>query len=144
MLDKATLILAIYATEEIAGDDVEGGCRAVDFAFGMIADAANEALAFHLHIDRCGHDDLNAAEESMDVDFLILRNSRFAQVQADASGEGVEPGTVACLAMLDVFVASVVHRAADAPAVLTDGQRAPQPFVGVAAVAVHHEICSYI
>jgi len=37
----------------------------------------NEILAFHLHIDRCGHDDLNAAEESMDVDFLILRNSNY-------------------------------------------------------------------
>ena len=121
MLDKATLILDIYATEEIAGDDVEGGCRAVDFAFGMIADTANEALAFHLHIDRRGHEEFNTAEERVDVYLLVLRNGRFAQVQADASAESVETGTMESLAMIDILVAAMVHLAADALAVLADG-----------------------
>ena len=122
MLDKAILILDIYATEEIAGNDVEGRYSAVGFAFGMIADAADEALAFHLNIDRRGNDNLNAAEESVDVNLLVLGDGRFAQVQTDASAESVEPGTVECLAMIDVFVATIVHQAADAPAVLADGQ----------------------
>ena len=92
--DGVILIHDINTTEEIAGDDVEGRGSTVDFAFGMIADATDEVLAFHLHIDRRGHDNLNAAEESVDVNFLILRNGRFAQVQADASTESIEPGTV--------------------------------------------------
>ena len=78
--DGVISILDIYTTEEIAGDDVEGRGCAVDFAFGVIADTADEVLGFHLHIDRRGHDNLNAAEERVDVDFLILCNGRFAQV----------------------------------------------------------------
>ena len=109
MLDKAILILDINTTEEIAGDDVEGRCRAVGFAFGMIADTADEALAFHLHIDRRGHEEFNAAEEGVDVDFLILRNGRFAQIQTDASAESIEPGTMKYLAVIDVFVSAIVH-----------------------------------
>ena len=58
----------------------------------------------------------------MDVNLLVLGDGRFAQVQADVSAESVEPGTVECLAMIDVFVATIVHQAADAPAVLADGQ----------------------
>ena len=142
--DGIISILDIYATEEIAGDDMEGRCCAVGVAFSMIADSADEALAFHLHIDRRGHDELNAAEEGVDVNLLILRNGRFAQVQADASAESVEPGTVEGLAMIDVFVAAIVNRAADALAVFVDGQRALQPLVGVASVAVDNEMYSYI
>ena len=119
---------------------MEGRGCAVDFAFGMIADTADEVLAFHLHIDRRGHENLNAAEESVDVDLLILFNGRFAQVQTDASAESIELGAVEGLAMIDVLVAAIVHRAADALAVLANGQRALQPLVGVATVTVHHEM----
>ena len=130
------LILDIHATEEIAGDDVEGGGYAVGVAFSMIADSADEALTFHLHIDCRGHDDLNAAAEGMDVNLLILCNGRFAQVQANASAESIKPGTMEGLAMIDVLIAAIVHRATDALAVFTNWEWSLQPLVGVATVAV--------
>ena len=123
---------------------MEGGGSAVGLAIRMIADAADEALAFHLHIDRRGHEEFNAAEEGVDVNLLILRNGRFASVQADAAAESIETGTVKGLTMIDVLVSAIVHRAADTFAVLADGQRAMQPLVGVATVTVDNEMYSNI
>ena len=137
-------ILDIHTTKEIAGNDVEGRGCAVGFAFRMIADTADETLAFHLNVDRRGYEELYAAEERVDVDFLILCNGRFAQVQADASAESIEPGTMKRLTMIDVFVSSIMHRATDALAVLADWQWPPQPLIGVSTIAVDNEMYSYI
>ena len=95
----------------------------------MIADAADEALAFYIHIDRRRHNEFDAATEGMDVDLLVLGDDGLAQVHSDATAESVETGTVEDLAVIDVFVATVVYRAADAFAVFTDRQRTLQPLI---------------
>ena len=118
------LILDIHATEEIAGNDVDSWGLRVGGMCGMITHTADEAAAFYLHIDRRGHEELDATTKGVNVDFLVLRNRCLAQVQSDAAAESVETGTMKGLAMIGVLVTAVVNRAADALAVLTDGQRA--------------------
>ena len=110
----------------------------------MIADAAYEAVAIYLHIHCRGHEQLNAAAEGVDVDFLVLSNHGLAQVKTDAATESIEAGTVECLATINVFVAAIVHRAADALTVLADGQWALQPLVRVSTVAVYNEMYTHI
>ena len=118
------LILDIHATEEIAGNDVDGwGLRGGGMC-GMITHTTDEAAAFYLHIDRRGHEEFDSTTKGVNVDFLVLRNRCLAQIQSDAAAESVETGTMKGLAMIDVLVTAVVNRAADALAVLTDGQRA--------------------
>lgn len=90
----------------------------------MITYAADETLALHIHIDRRGHEELNASAEGADVYLLILGNNCLAKVQADASAESVETGSVEGLAMIDVLVAAIACRATYSLAVLADGQRA--------------------
>ena len=115
------LILDIHATEEIAGNDVDGWGLRVGGMCGMITHTTDEAAAFYLYIDRRGHEELDATTKGVNVDFLVLSNRCLAQVQPDAAAESVETGTMKGLAMIDVLVTAVVNRAADALAVLTDG-----------------------
>ncbi len=58
------LILDIHATEEIAGNDVDGWDLQVNCVCGMIAHTPDETLAFYLHIDRRGHHEFDAATEA--------------------------------------------------------------------------------
>ena len=90
---------------------------------GMIAYTTDKALAFYLYVDRRGHEEFDASQKGVDVDFLILSNHSFAQIQSDAATEGIEAGTVEGLAMIDVLVTTIVNRTADTLAVLTDRQR---------------------
>ena len=136
-------VLDIHATEEIAGDDVEGWSLRGDGMCGMIADATDEALAFHFYVDRRGHEEFDTATEGMDVDFLIFSNHGLAQIQSDATAESIEPSTVEGLAMIDVLVATIVNRTADTLAVLTNRQWAPQPLVGIATVAVDNQMYAH-
>ena len=102
-------ILDVYAAEEIAGDDVEGGGFRVGGMCGMIADAADEAAALYYDIDVGGHEELDAAAEGVDVNLLVLVDDGFAQVHADAATESVKAGTVECLAAIDVLVAAIMY-----------------------------------
>ena len=120
---KSYLILDIHATKEIAGDNVNGGSLRVGIACGMIADTADEAAALHFNVDVGGHKEFDATAEGMDVNLLILSNHSLAQVHADATAEGIETGTMERLTTINVLVATIVYRAADALAVLTNGQR---------------------
>ena len=137
-------ILDIHAAEEIAGDDVEGGGFRVGVACGMLADAADETPALHFDVDVSGYEELDAAAEGVDVDLLVLGDDGLAQVHADAAAESIESGTVEGLAVIHVLVAAVVNRAADALAVLADGQRALEPLVWIAAVAVNDGLSSHV
>ena len=101
-------VLDIHATEEIAGDDVEGGGFRVGVACGMVADAADEAAALHYDVDMSGHEEFDAAAEGVDVYFLVLCDDSFAQIHADAAAESIKTGTVERLAAIDVFVAAIV------------------------------------
>ena len=138
------LILDIHAAEEIAGDDVEGRGFRVGGMCGMIADAADEAAALYYDIDVGGYEELDAAAEGVDVYFLVLVDDSLAQVHADAAAESVETGTVESLTMIDVLIATIVYRTADALAVLADGQWALQPLVWVTTVAIDNEAHTYI
>ena len=113
----------MHATEEIAGNDVDGWGFRVGGMCGMIADTAEEALAFYLDVDRRGHEEFDAAKKSVDVDLLILSSHGLTQIQSDAAAESVEPGTVEGLAAIDILVTTIVNRTADTLAVLTDRQR---------------------
>ena len=135
-------ILDIHAAEEIAGDDVEGGGFRVGVACGMVADAADEAVAIHFDVDMGGHEELNATAEGVDVDFLVLGDDGLAQVHADAAAEGIKSGTVKRLTAIDILVATVMHATADAFAVLADGQRTLQPLVWISAIAVYNHQCT--
>ena len=86
---------------------MDGWSRGVGLGIGMIlaplrqqaprgraADTADETSAFHLHVDRRGHEEFDAATEGMDVDLLILSDHSLAQVQPDAAAKSVEPGAV--------------------------------------------------
>ena len=75
----------------------------------MIAYTANETLAFHLNIDRCGHVELNATTKGVDIYLFVLRNYGLTQVQSDATAESIEPGTVERFAMIDILVAAIVY-----------------------------------
>ena len=103
---------------------MEGRGRVVGIVYCVIANAADEAMALHLHIDRCGHQELDTAAEGVDVNLLVLCDDGLAQVHSDASAKSVEPGSVERLAVIDVFVAAIVNRASDALAVLAYGKRA--------------------
>ena len=120
---KSFLILDIHAAKEIAGDNVNGGSLRVGIACGMIADTADKAAAFYDNVDMGGHEEFDATTEGVDVNLLILSNHRLAQVHTDATAEGIETGTVKRLTAIDILVATIVYRAADALAVLTNGQR---------------------
>ena len=131
-----SLIFDINSAEEIAGDNVEGGGFWVGSMCGMITDATDEAAALHYDVDMGGHEELDASAEGVDVDFLVLGDDSFAQIHADAAAESVESGTVECLAAIDVLVAAVMYRTADALAVLADGQWTLEPLVRVTTVAI--------
>lgn len=137
---KTLLILDIHSAEEIAGDDVDGWSFRVGGMCDMITYATDEASAFYLHINRRGHNEFDAPTEGVDVDLLVLGDDGFAKIHADAAAESIEPGTMERLAMIDVFVAAIVDRAADTLAVLADVQRALQPLIGVATVAVDNQV----
>ena len=138
------LILDVHASEEIAGDDVDGGSFRVGGMCGMVANAADEAAALHYDIDISGHEELDAAAEGVDVDFLVLGDDSLTQVHTDAAAEGIETGTVERLAAIHVLVAAVMNRAADALSILAYRQRALKPLVGVATVAVDNQIHTHI
>ena len=129
-------IFDVHAAKEIVGNDVDGGGIRVGGMCGMIANATEETTAFHYYIDVGGHEELDAATESVDVDFLILGDDGLAQVHADATAESIETGTMERLTMIDVLVATVFYSTTDALAILADRQRATKPLIGVAAVAV--------
>ena len=141
---KSFLILDIHATKEIAGDNVESGSFRVGIACGMIADTAEEAAAFYDNVDMGGHEEFDATTEGVDVNLLILSNHSLAQVHADATAEGIETGTMERLTTIDVLVATIVYRAADALAVLTNGQRTLQPLVGVTTITVDNSSCAHV
>ena len=123
---------------------MEGGSFRVGGMCGMIADATDEAAAFHHDVDVGGHEELDAAAEGVDVNLLVLGDDGLAQVHADAAAEGIETGTVERLAAIDVLVTAIVNRTADALAVLADGQRTPEPLVWVATVAVNNQMNTHI
>ena len=110
----------------------------------MVADATDETAALYHDVDVGGHNEFDTTAEGMDVDLLVLGNHGLAQVHADATAEGVKAGTVERFTVIDVLVATIVYRAADALAVLADGQRALEPLVGVAAVTVDEQINTHI
>ena len=120
---KSFLILDIHAAKEIAGDNVNGGSLRVGIACGMITDTADKAAALHFNVDMGGYEEFDATTEGVDVNLLILSNHSLAQVHADATAEGIETGTMERLTTIDILVATIVYRAADALAVLTNGQR---------------------
>ena len=103
----------------------------------MVADATDETAALNKDVDMGGHEEFDAAAEGVNVNLLVLGDDGLAQVHADATAESIETSTVERLTAIDVLVAAVVNRAADALAVLADGQRALQPLIGVAAVTVN-------
>ena len=138
------LILDIHAAEEIVGNDVEGRGFRVGSVHGMVADAADEAAALNYDVDVGGHEKLDAAAEGVDVNFLVLGNHGLAQIQSDSAAEGVESCTMEGLTAIDVLVAAVVYRTADALAVLADGQGAMEPLVRVATVAVDDQMYTNI
>ena len=138
------LILDIHATEEIAGNDVDGWGLRVGGMCGMITHTTDEAAAFYLHIDRRGHEEFDTTTKGVDVDFLVFSNHGFAQIQSDAAAESIEAGTVEGLTVIDVLVAAVMNRAADALAVFTDGQRTLQPLIRIAAVTVDNKMYTNI
>ena len=141
---KSFLILDIYTAEEIAGDDVDGGGFRVGIACGMIADTADEAAARHLNVYVGGYVEFGATTEGVDIYLLVLSNHSLAQVHADAATEGIETGTMKRLTVIDILVATIMHATTYALAVLADGQRALQPLVGVAAIAVDNSSCAHI
>ena len=151
---KSFLIFDINTAEKIAGDDVDGGGFRVGIACGMIANTAHEAAALHFNVDMGGHEEFDATTEGVDIYLLILSNHSLSQVHADAATEGIETGSVERLAVIDVFVAAIMHATADALAVLTDGQRALQPkatgrrvsgnLVGVTAITVDNSSCAHV
>ena len=134
----------IHTTEKIAGDDVDGGSFRVGGMGGTIANTTNEAAAFYYDVDMGGHEEFNAAAEGVDINLLVLGDDGLAQVHADTAAEGIKTGTVEGLAAIHVLVATVVHRATDALAVLADGQWALEPLVGVATVAVNDQIHTHV
>ena len=123
---------------------MEGGGFRVGVMCGMVADAADEAAALHYDVDMSGHEEFDAAAEGVDVYFLVLCDDSFAQIHADAAAEGIEAGTVEGFAAIDVLVAAIVHGAADAFAVLADGQQALEPLVRVSAVAVDNQMNTHV
>ena len=118
---QRSLIFYVNATEEIAGDDVEGGGFGVGSMCGMVADATYETTALYHDVDVGGHNEFDTTAEGMDVYFLVLGNHSLAQVHANATTESIEARTMERLAVIDVLVATIVYRATDALAVLADG-----------------------
>lgn len=49
-----------------------------------------------------------------------------------------------CLAMIDILVTTIVNRAANTLSIFADGQRALQPLVWIATVAVDDQMYTYI
>lgn len=49
-----------------------------------------------------------------------------------------------CLAMIDILVTTIVNRAANTLSIFADGQRALQPLVRIAAIALNNKMYAYI
>ena len=101
---------------------MDGGSLRVGIACGMIADTADKAAAFYDNVDMGGYVEFDATTEDVDVYLLILGNHGLAQVHTDAAAEGIKSGTMERLTAIDILVATIVYRAADALAVLANGQ----------------------
>ena len=138
------LILDIHATEEITGDNMDGWNFWFGSMCGMVAYAADEAAAFYHNVDMGGYEELDAAAEGVDINLLVFSDNGLAQVHADAAAEGIKTGTVEGLAAIDVLVAAIMYRAADALAVLADGQWSLEPLVWVATIAVDDQMNTHI
>ncbi len=110
---------------------------------GVIGDAADEAAALHHNVDVGRYEELDATAKGVDIDFLVLGDDSLAQVQPDASAESIEAGTVEGFAMIDILVAAIVNRTANTLSILTNGQRALQPLVGIATVAVDDQMYTH-
>ena len=130
------LILDIHTTDEIAGDNVDGWGFRVGGMSAMITNATDEAAAFYYDVDMGWHEEFYASTEGVDVDFLVLGDDCLAQIHADAAAESVDACTVEVFAAIDILITAVVYRATDALAFLANGQRALEPLVWVAPIAV--------
>ena len=132
------------SAEEIACHHVQG-LSVIFYSFvGLVADAADEAAALHHHVDALRHVNLNAAEEGVDVDFLVFGDDSLAKVQFYASESGVELGAVEGLAVIGVLVAAVFSATADALAVLAHRHRTVEPLVAVVLEAINNNVATEI
>ena len=110
----------------------------------MVADTANEAAALYYDVHRLRYKEFYAAAEGVDLYLLILCNGSIPQVHTDTTTESIEMGSVKRLTTIDVLIATVVYAAADALTVLTNRQRALQPLVRIATIAVDNKAHAYI
>ena len=71
---------------------------------GLIADTAKETMALNDYINIVGHQQFHSTEKRMDIDFLILADDRVAQIQPQAATEGIQPGAMESLALIDILI----------------------------------------
>lgn len=108
-----------HTAQKVAGSDMNG----VDLFFGachsLVTDAADEAVAVHDHIDVFGNQQFHPADESVDVDLLVLADDGLAKIQPQTAAKSVKPCPMECFAVIDILITTKSHIAADALAVFT-------------------------
>ena len=122
---------------------MKAGGISVDCSSGFIADSTNKAAAVHYHIHCRGDNQLNTAHKGMDVDFLILVNDGFAQIQTDSTTICFKPGTMKWFSVINVFITTKTHRAADSFAVLSERYGTLKPPVSVMPETADDETHTY-
>lgn len=104
----------------------------------MVAYTTNETAALDDDVHRLRHNEFYATTKGMNLYFFILCNRSLSHVHTNTTTESVETGTMKYFATIDVLVTTIVNATADALAVFTDRQRALQPLVWVATIAIHN------
>ena len=133
-----------HATQKVAGGDMNPVGSLVGARYRFITNAANETVAVHHHIDIFGYQQFHAAQESVDVNFLVLADDSVAQIQAQTAAKGVKPCSMESLTFIYVLVSAKPHKAADAFAVFTQRQGALQPLRRVLLITVDDEFASNV
>ena len=110
----------------------------------LIVCPTDETAAFHYHIDFRRHKKFHPSQIGVDVYLLVFADDGITKVKTQAAAKSVEFGTVKRLAVIGVLVGAVMHRTADALAVIAKRHRVLQPLAAVVAETAYYELYTNI
>ena len=67
-----------HTAQKVAGGDVNSACIFFVTWYGLVTDAADEAVAVHNYIDIFGDQQFHPTDEGVDVNLLVLADDGFA------------------------------------------------------------------
>ena len=111
-------MLDAHAAQEVAGGDMDGMGILTRALHRLVTGTADEAVALHNHINVGGNEQFHSTQECVDVNLLVFGDNGLAQVQPQATAEGVQSSATELLAPEDITIGTKIDRAMDALSIL--------------------------